>query len=358
MLTAACDQGPAHVQQTWGPPVSLVAANVGPKQSLPADGTIQLAFDRLLLPTTAVRQSFILLDANQNALEPIVTYDPVTRVVSLSNPNAGGGAWLNPGQPYSVFLGIAKLGDDESGLRAIDGAPLSASSAGQLGFLVSAATGLVVSDSKTNFCNDVLPIFAARCSAGQCHGAPTTQLPSERFPDGETQPAAGLLLETSAGVQATAISRVAQGSNTGPSSGIGEAPGPHFGIDMPIVDPGNPSNSWLMYKLLLAVPQPDSLEANVDGGGSGILINTSCAGAPAPVIQPPPNTQYALISDEERARLSDYVLGKQMPYPPDLGAPANSVDNEQQNLTMPELERVRAWIAAGAVVSDCSVCSP
>ncbi|MEO7111540.1 MAG: hypothetical protein ABI183_13960 [Polyangiaceae bacterium] len=338
---------------------------MGPKQTLPADGTIQLAFDRLLLPATAVRQSFILVDANKNALEPIVTYDPVTRVVSLSNPNAGGGAWLTPGQPYSVFLQVAKMGDDESGLRAIDGAPLSASSAGEIGFLVGAATNLVLSDSKTNFCNDVLPIFSARCSASQCHGAPTTipinantdPATRERFPDGKTQPAAGLLLETSTGVQATAIGRVAQGANTGALAGTAEAQGAHFGFDMPIVDPGNPSNSWLMYKLLLAVPQPDALEADRDGGGTGVLKNTVCTGAPLPVVQPAPNTQYELMSDDERARLGNYVLGKQMPYPPDLGASPSSTDNEQQNLTMPELERVRAWIAAGAVVSDCSVCS-
>jgi hypothetical protein len=354
---AACDQGEQHVQPTWGPTINLVAANVGPKQSLPADGTIQLAFDRLLLPATAVRQSFILVDADQNALEPLVTYDPVTRVVSLSNPNTGGGSWLNPGQPYSVYLGVAKYGDDESGVRAIDGAPLSASSAGFLGFLVSAPTGAVVGDAKTNFCSDVMPIFSARCSLAQCHGSPTTFTINantnpallEAFPDGTTQPAAGLILDTSLGVTATAIGRVAQGANTGPYA-HSDSQGSHFGLDMPIIDPGNPSNSWLMYKLLLAVPQPDALEA--DAGGTP--TNPSCQTPPS--VQPAPLTQYELLSDNERAILGNYVLGQLMPYPKDPATPTDDA-SLKLNLTMAELERVRAWIAAGAVVTDCSTCT-
>lgn len=322
---------------------------MGPNQSLPADGTIQLAFDRLLLPATAIRQSFILLDVNQNALEPLVTYDPVTRVVSLSNPNAGGGSWLNPGQPYTVYFGSAKYGDDESGVRAIDGAPISNASAGYLGFLVSAPKGAVVGDAKTSFCNDVFPIFSARCSLSQCHGSPGPTPASEQFPDGRSQPAAGLILDTSIGVLATAVGRVAQGSNTG-AYAHSDSQGPHFGFDMPIIDPGNPSNSWLMYKLLLAVAQPDALEADAGDAPTNLQCQT------LPTQQPAPLTQYELLSDNERAILSDYVLGQAMPYPLHPATPTDDA-SLKLNLTMPELERVRAWISAGAVVDDCSTCT-
>ncbi len=341
---------------------------MGPTKPLPADGTIQLAFDRLLLPATAIRQSFILVDADNNALEPLVFYDPVTRVVSLSNPNtnpdggSNGGSWLNPGQPYSIYLGVAKYGDDESGVRAIDGAPLSASSAGQIGFITTAPTGQAVGDLKTNFCNDVLPIFTARCSQPQCHGSPTTIPASglannpalaEQFPNGQSQPAAGLILNTSVGVAATAIGRVAQGANTGPYAHT-DSENAHFGFDMPIIDPGNPASSWLMYKLLLATPQPDALESNADAGGQGTPSNGPCG--IAPVIEPQPQTSYAALTDDERTILGNYVLGQPMPYPKD---PATPTDNASLllNLTTPELERVRAWIAGGAIVNDCSVCS-
>lgn len=317
--------------------------NVGPAQALPADGIVQIAFDRFLLPVTAVRQSFELLDVNGNALNPVVTYDPVRRIVSLSNPN-GTGSWLTPGQAYRLILSLPKNAtDDESGLRAIDGATLDPSEAGEIGFQASAPIGASGVDSKMSFCADVLPIFQARCSAGSCHGAPTSQPPNERFPDGNTRPAAGLLLETSDGVRATAIGRVAQGSNTGATAGAGAAPGPKFGIDMPLVDPGDPGNSWMMYKLLLApLPTQDA----------GVLTSTSCSGAPVqPALVPPSLVTFSELSDDERARLGDLVLGNQMPYPPQPG-----LDDRSQNLSSQELERVRAWIAQGAQVDDCSAC--
>ena len=319
--------------------------NVSPTQAVPADGAIQIAFDRMLLPASVTRQAFLLGDANNNALNPVVTYDPVRRIVTLSNPDPAGGTWLTPGLSYKVILTTPSNSPDHiSGARAIDGAILDSASVGETGFMATAAANVPV-DAKMKFCSDVLPIFQARCSAGQCHGAPTVQPPSERFPDGHTVPAAGLLLETSAGVLATAIGRVAQGSNTGATAGAGGPPGPKFGIDVPIVDPGDPGNSWLMYKVLLA-PLP-----TVDGG---VLSGTTCGLTPIPLTAvPSPTTAYAELSDDERGRLTNYVLGNQMPYPPAPGR-----DDRSQNLTEEELERIRSWIAQGATVDDCSSCTP
>lgn len=340
---AACDQGKQHDQKTLGPAVHVVDANVGPDKALPADGSIQIALDRLLLPVTAVRQSFILADANNNALQPLVTYDPVRMVVILSDPDGTSGQWLMPGQPYKVIMPVPpKAGDTEFGLRAIDGATLE--QAQQIGFLVTSPLG-AGGAQKESFCGDVLPIFQARCNSGECHGAPSQTTPSERFPDGRTKPAAGLVLDNSVGVAQTAIGRVAQGSNTSAIAGNPSAPSSKLGISMPIVDPGNPGNSWLMYKLLLAVPQGDETTA---------LNARDCQGALVPfTVQPSLNVTASTPSDEERARLSDLVLGSQMPYPPEPG-----VDNRGSNLTVDELERVRVWIAQGASVDDCSACIP
>ncbi|MGH7279905.1 MAG: hypothetical protein ACRELY_00140 [Polyangiaceae bacterium] len=319
--------------------------NVSPTEAVPADGVIQIAFDRVLLTASVTRQAFLLGDANNVAINPVVTYDPVRRIVTLSNPAPAGGSWLTPGLSYKLILTTPGTSQDHlSGARAIDGAVLDSASAVETGFMAAAPANAGPIDAKMSFCNDVLPIFQARCSAGQCHGAPTIQPPSERFPDGHTVPAAGLLLETSQGVLATAIGRVAQGSNTGATAGAGGPPYPKFGIDLPLIDPGDPANSWLMYKVLLA-PLPTA--------DAGVLTNPNCGdNPPPPTAEPAPATQFMDLSDDERARLENYVLGSQMPYPPSPGR-----DDRSQNLTEDELERVRAWIAEGATVNDCSSCS-
>ncbi|MGH7329897.1 MAG: hypothetical protein ACREJX_16235, partial [Polyangiaceae bacterium] len=86
---------------------------------------------------------------------------------------------------------------------------------------------------------------------------------------------------------------------------------------------------------------------------AGVLTNPNCGdNPPPPTAEPAPATQFMDLSDDERARLENYVLGSQMPYPPSPGR-----DDRSQNLTEDELERVRAWIAEGATVNDCSSCS-
>ncbi len=319
----------------------LVAANVGLDKKLPQNQPIQLAFDRLLLPDTVIRQSFILVDSFNQPLNPAVTYDPVTRVVTLSNPDpndTSGTNWLKVDQPYKIVFFIPQGADDQSGIRAIDRATLDPSQAGQLGFQVAPPNPDLPAETQMSFCRDVLPIFSTRCSASTCHGAPAQGAPGALTTDGTTRPAAGLVLETSDGVRNTALRRVANGSNVGALAGEGRSPGRVFGVDMPIIAPGNPSNSWLLYKLMLA-PAPDA-----DGG---VL---QCNGQ-APAAPLGPTTAYLPLGDDERARLSDHVRGNQMPYPPRPGT-----GDKSENLTFDELERIRAWIAQGANVDSCGAC--
>jgi hypothetical protein len=345
--STGCDQGSQSDQPFAGPYVQVLAANVGTDKQLAQNDSIQIAFDRMLLPATIVRQSFVLVDSFGNPVTaPLVTYDPVTRVVTLSNPNANGEPWLLRGQPYKVVFPVPKGNDDQGGVRAIDRATLDPGVGHQIGFQVAPPRTDLPVETPIRFCRDVLPIFQVRCSSGECHGTPQDVPPSERFPDGKSRPAQGLVLQTSIGVLSTAIGRVSVEANTGPLVGPGRAPGRVFGVDMPIVAPGNPGNSWMMYKLLLAPPQDPT----------DPILQPRCDGAPgaAPAVPLAPATPFLPLPDHERARLADRMRGHQMPYPPQPG----NAENKDENLTFDELERVRAWMTQGAVVDDCSACAP
>jgi len=130
---------------------------------------------------------------------------------------------------------------------------------------------------------------------------------------------------------------------------------------MPIIDPGsgapaggNPGNSWLMYKLLLAVPSPTSM-----------VVPLSCDGgtvAPTDVTMTHVVAQPALsnpVQDPARAVLADYVLGREMPFPLTPAVPLDQNANPLTGpLTIDELERVSRWIAqpppsGGLVPATC-----
>ena len=236
---------------------------------LPVDGVVQIAFDRLLHPVSVTRQSFAMHDESGNFLEPVVTYDPVARVVSLSSNNPTSSTWLTAGITYSIDIGVSAANDytGGSGPRAIDGARLTKAITKTFQ-AVAPATPTASADAEMDFCNDVLPIFQYRCSGGSCHAAPL----------GTALPAEGLILETSAGVANTAVNRVSQESNTGSLANPPQVQGRSFGVDMGILTPGDPGSSWLVYKVLLgqhrAIDQgldagsPDCEDAAVTPGGS------------------------------------------------------------------------------------------
>jgi hypothetical protein len=168
-------------------------------------------------------------------------------------------------------------------------------------------------------------------------------------------PAASLVLQTSAGVAMTAIGRVAQGSNTGATAGHAGS-SPHlFGVDMPIITPGSPASSWLVYKLMLGVLRPS-------GQGSE-SIRPRCfpnRDTANPPIDPfggalPSSAPFTLLDDAERSRLSDFVLGNAMPYP---SVPGQSPIGDTNLVSFAEVERIRVWIEQGATVDECGACEP
>ena len=335
LLVAACDAGPRDPERHVGPPVRLLGANVGPDRPMPADGVVQLAFDRYLLPSTVVRQSVVLADANgepvTGADAPLVTYDPIARTVTLSSPKAPAAPWLLEGQPYKVALRLPTNDDtNEEGLRAIDRAALDPNQPLEIGFFVGPPSGAASHEPGVQFCADVLPLLKQRCAG--CHYAGAG--------------AAGLALDSATSVARTALNRIAQGANTGGRSSGTDETGKVFGIDMRIVEPGNPGRSWLLYKVELARAPV------VEAGVTAPLLCANAEAAPARDYQPLAPAQ-PWPADAERSVLGDHVLGREMPYPASpLASPI------EQPLTFHERQRLRMWIAQGAKVSECGECRP
>jgi hypothetical protein len=383
LASAGCDQGKQHDLRRVGPPVHVVATNFGDGKLVPANGSVVLAFDRVLDPATVNRQAAVVVEVGGRPVgNPSVAYDPVTRVLSLSSPNARGTRWLTPGQPYEVLLTDANEKDTIGGVRAVDGAAIDRASPRLLAFFAGPETdddrarGF---DPEIDFCRDVAPMFLAKCSESTCHGSPQAGAAAA------SGPAEGLLLDTSIGIAQTALRRAAQESNTGARAGLGSSPGRLFGVDMPIIDPGSPASSWLMYKLMMAAPRepfappPDSAldasspdatspdaagldaspsaptplpaggDAGAEAGSTGAAPTSACDGSlprPAPLVLGAPLAPFAPIDEEERSRFSESMLGSPMPYPDPTGR-SNALGYE-------ELERVRAWIAQGAKMTECA----
>lgn len=311
---------------------------------MPADGVIQISFDRYLLPSTALRQSVILRDASDQVLSrelaPLVQYDPIARTITLANPRAPE-PWLTEGQAYKIELPIPPEGSEIGGLRAIDGATLDPNQERVITFFVGPPANEPPLEP-IRFCRDVLPIFEHKCNGTACHG------PS---PGDFYARAAGLHLDTAEGIRMTAINRVAQGANTSGRATPPEETNRVFGINMPIVKvnadgSGDPGNSWLLYKVELAPPPV------VDSGNNPIIL---CDGPPAgprpaPYVPLAPVRGYA--DAIEREILSNYVLGREMPYPRGP-TPQSSAD---QALTFDERETLRRWIQEGARLEECGGC--
>jgi len=336
-LVAGCDQGTQKNQETaLGGTVAIVDSNLG-SGTLAQNGTVRLRFNRYLLPSTVTRQAVVLLDASdQPVSSPLVTYDPVTLSVSLSNPTPAM-PWLTPGQPYKVVLPLPGESATGTSLRAIDGAGLDPASMRTVSFTATSETEAPGEPAAPamNFCTDVYPVFVAKCGTGSaCHSDPA----------GTQNPASSLVLLSPEGVQNTAVRRVAQAANTGGRAALGGEPGRVFGVDMPLIAPGNPGNSWLLYKVLLA-PLP---QTNVGTAGS-----LRCRTKANVLADPAPVTGLEVVaSDAERASLADAVLGREMPYPPSPGP----LSYATTALSYAERQRLRLWIAQGAVVEACGAC--
>lgn len=325
----------------------MVASNIGTNTPLAANQPIELAFDRLLLPITVTRQSFVLFDKadTSTAIAFSIAYDPVARVVTMTPLQA-----LTEGHNYELDIVSELDPQNPNGLHAIDGATMDPKSPQSVTFAVSAAStpppatcnGIV--GPCIDFCNDIKPILQTQCTSGTCHNGKIGSTEGGAIP-GPTPD--GLVLSdppfTAEAIFGTAIGRLAVESTMGPLS----EPGPpsfHFGQDMPIIDTstvsdpttsasvgptgsGDPGNSFLIYKTLMAQVGPLLMGMTALPNAYGVT--------------------WAPISDGERATLASMIPGREMPLS------AQVTDTVGTGLAVDSLERLSLWIAQGAPLSDC-----
>ncbi len=303
---------------------------------------IRVAFDRYLNPLSVNRQGVTLTDefGNIPGAPPIVTYDPVVRVVTVSS---AGGPWLQAGRFYKVTFPVSPPDASFFGLRAIDGATIDPSQPA-IGFDVVAPTGNPPTDPKIDFCSDVFPLFDAPrtppspmrglCANSGCHSSES--------------PAQGLVLDDPEGMRRTAIAVEAVETTTSARSSP-MPPQPAFPTGMPIVDPGSPGDSYLIYKLLL----PD--ENGVPNARGASLSYTACNPVTSPFDYGP---SASFASPEEAARLAEHVIGRRMPWGDWDDATKSFTQHGGTPMTLDEIERVRLWIQQGAEIDDCPSTCP
>jgi hypothetical protein len=183
-------------------PIQLVSANIGPTQSIPANGSIELGFDRLLLPASITRQTFVLENAgNTIPYMPTVAYDPVARIVTITPaPNDPTQPFVS-GQSYELVILTPRNPGDSNGIRTVDGATLAGGVPRVIAFSVTDAAPAPAT-VQIDFCRDIYPITSNKCSLPICHGG--------------AFPATGMMLDPPSGISQTAVGRVSIESNTGP----------------------------------------------------------------------------------------------------------------------------------------------
>jgi hypothetical protein len=311
--------------------------------------SFRVRFDRFLLPATAIRQSVCLQPLTGHVetladckagvfLEP--TYDPVERAVTYRQKE---GARLATDTTYTLTVLAPTTADTLDGFRAFDGAGLDDNL--ELEF---STVGVDPPDAKPEtrphedwFCEPSQGCAAAckesdetrACVATACEPAdegcaarclasctalcvPSARLATCAFgachgvtSEPRSGAVMGLDLSSFEAIRDTAIGHVAHQTQNGEHAQRAESAPSRFGRAMPIIEPGNPGNSYLLYKLLIAPPY------------------TTGEFAPS-------------ASEIERLR-SAFVVGLPMPAAGGLPVPT------------PALVALSEWIAAGADVGDC-----
>lgn len=317
--------------------------------------TLALYFDRLLLPSTVTRQAVCVrndgapVDKLDQCTDPTqdflaVEYDPAGRRVLFR------GATFDPGTTYKLTLFVPE-GPTDWGFRAFDGAPLARKY--ELLFETDpdpATPPAEVSHTAADYCDAVgcvaachvahssdaaaraacvtanCPLHAeqaplASCVAGGCHQASLE----------DPYAAAGLRLESPEDILATAIGVTAHQTATGAAAHEPTQNGQPFGRAMPILDRGNPGNSYLVYK---AAAHADSY----------CSLRDDC----------PEPDDPALRAEIERLR-NAFVIGAPMPAKGSLLTVTNGA------VTSDGLRVLTDWIAWGAPFCACVddvLCAP
>lgn len=339
-VLASCDRG-TPTPDTSGNAQSLIVEATSPvaeEADVPVDRVIRVRFNRLLRPETAVRQSIRVtggsLDADGGSvagnafLTP--TYDPVERVVSFALP---GGATWEPGVRYTVTLfRPSDRPDDGFGFRAWDTGELPES----VTFSFTTASDGRVDTPKYPAVNSG---FCAICVdqkivKGAKDAMATCAIPGCHSSANDARGASGLLLDTRASFENTAIGHVAHQTVTTPSSTEAQTNSYRFGHSMPIIDPGSPGNSYLMIKLLMNDKNFTSISCDASGT-SAETCAPNLKGAASPFVAPNNGADISHMRES-------FLMGEGMP----LGFGLMWVD----------VQTISAWISAGAPLVDDGAC--
>lgn len=272
------------------------------------DAVLEVRFDRPLLPSTAVRQSLSVHPAGSTGsvfFRP--EYDVLERVVTFVPED---GTLWEPGLLYEVELRLPA--DEGFGFRAYDGAALVEEGSVPLRFSFRTARvdpGPSPPAAAPPTCLDARSVFG---SGGclECHAGAEAPM--------------GLQLDSAAALTETAIGRVAHAADTGSVAGrILVNPG-RFGSGMAIISPGDPSSSYLLYKVL-------TNRANYGADGCASIHRA-----------PLPAGECLSPSAAEVERMRSWFLPLD-PMPP----------TPQSSLTTAGLRTLQGFIRAGASVDGC-----
>lgn len=279
--------------------VEVFDEGVGP----PALGTIDgfhrpvpttafhIQVDRYLDPSSVNRQAICL----QSATTVVTTiadcgaglllrpsYDPITRTVTYFQE--AGSSRLAPDTFYRLTL-VTPTDELDFGLRAFDGAPLVANHV--FDFFTGPDDPAVPTEGPadgTLDCRALLRGPLASCGGGGCHGP------------GGPPVAMGLDLASPGGIEATARGHVAHQTQRGPQATTGDQSAVTFGRSMPIVAPGDPGRSYLIYKILASSDfsaDPTLAAGETDRLRAGIVVGMAMP--PDPFTVPTPEQLGDLV---------------------------------------------------------------
>jgi hypothetical protein len=299
---------------------------------VPTDTTIELRFDRFLLPVPNLVGGASLY-SGRRGIYLSATYDLLERVVVLHPGSA-----LSPNTLYTVQI-LPSVSQNQ-GFWAFDGAPLADGPVPlRFSFTTANRAAANATPAPAPALDDCFTLTSAPAGSGEsaappgplyrcasCHVTPPAQAPDDLASWRAAYPPMGLTVSGS-GLAQTAIGHTSHETETGSSlSGPGLQTSPRFGVQMNLVDPGFPEKSYLMYKLLLRADNYALEDGEV---------------CPPRFHSPVSDADCAVPDPLELARLGDrFVLGD--------GMPKDASDGQRAPLSREGLRRVADWIAAGA----------
>jgi hypothetical protein len=241
------------------------------------------------------------------ALQLSPVYDVVERVITY---RVNGGT-LTPGVLYHAALSVPKEHKDGNGVRAFDGSGLERGPVPiEWSFRTARAAPVGAPPPPTPTCNDALSILDVTCAT--CHAGPEAYM--------------GLRLDSGADVSETAVHKVAR-ETEGADVTTPLVDPARFGENMPVIDPGSPGTSYLVYKLLV---NPLNFETAGDGCSTSHRVRL-------------PKGVCPLAPESERTRLADWFV-RLDPMPPQGAALQGGVT---------EIQTLSDFIRAGSDTSDC-----